>query len=260
MDAPAVPPHPTRVTKPLLVLFTGTTVPNVKEQHGDFDAHFRKAIGDAWDGPWTTVDAREDDAKLPAYDEVAGVIVTGSSSSVTTRETTPWMQRLEEWLRGAVKSGTPLLGVCFGHQILASALGGEVRKNVRGRRIGSLEVQKIADDPLLEGVPDRFVVNVSHSDHVAVPPPNVTPLVTADHDTLHAFAAGPNARAVQFHPEFHDGIVRGYIDARREILRSEGLDADALYQRVVDVPDARRILKNFVTHFVRRRTETRGEA
>ncbi len=244
-------------TKPLLVLFTGSAVETVKELHGDFDAHFRVAIGDAWTGPWATADAREisgkTEAKLPGYGELAGVIVTGSSSSVTDRVETPWMLQLEEWLRGAVTERLPLLGVCFGHQILASALGGEVRKNPRGRHIGSLVVRRDPDaqhDPLLDGLPDEFHANVSHRDHVAIAPPGIRRLITADHDDLHAFAAGPSARAVQFHPEFHDRIVRGYIGARREILQTEGLDPDALDRSVVDAPHARQILRNFVRHFV----------
>ncbi|MGZ3452336.1 MAG: glutamine amidotransferase [Polyangiales bacterium] len=239
-------------TKPLLVLFTGTTVPVVKDRFGDFDAHFKHAIGDAWSGPWATVDAREDAVKLPDFSSISGVIVTGSSSSVTLRAETPWMLRLEPWLRDAVCAELPLLGVCFGHQILASALGGEVRKNPKGRHIGSLSVRKVEDDPLFEGVPHTFEVNVSHQDHVALPPPNVRMLVTADHDPMHAFAAGNKARAVQFHPEFHEEIIRGYIGARREILKNEGLDADALLSRVIDPPYAKTILRNFVTNFVSR--------
>jgi GMP synthase (glutamine-hydrolysing) len=231
-------------------LFTGSTVPNVRERHGDFDAHFRTAIGDAWQGTWATVDSRVEGARLPELADLAGIIVTGSSSSVTDRDKEAWMPRLEGFLREAVTREVPLLGVCFGHQILASALGGEVRKNPRGRRIGSLSVRRVSDDPLLAGLPESFQVNVSHRDHVAIHPPNVRQLITADHDELHAFAAGPYARAVQFHPEFHDGIVRGYIEARRQILLDEGLDPDALDRAVVDVPDARRLLRNFVTNFV----------
>lgn len=239
-------------TKPLLILFTGTTVPLVKERHGDFDSHFRAAIGDAWTGPWATLDARDLSAPLPEPSELSGVIVTGSSSSVTDRLNEPWMPRLEGWLRGAVKDEAPLLGVCFGHQILASALGGEVRKNPLGRAIGSRMVRRVVDDPLLEGLPEAFEVNVSHRDHVAVPPPGTTKLVTADHDDLHAFSAGPVARAVQFHPEFSDQIVRGYIEQRMDILRGEGFDPERLHREVVDVPHARRLLRNFVTNFVRR--------
>jgi GMP synthase (glutamine-hydrolysing) len=237
--------------KPLLVVLTGTTVPVVKEKHGDFDAHFKLGVGDAWKHEWIAVDARDVGRALPKTSDVSGVIVSGSSSSVTERA--PWMLRLEDWLRGAVKDETPLLGVCFGHQILAQALGGEVKKNPAGRRIGTLQV-KLTDegarDPLLAGAPIALTVNVSHQDHVALVPPNMTKLVTADHDPMHAFAAGPMASAVQFHPEFHGDIVRGYITQRREILKGEGMDPDALLARAVDAPQAQALLRNFVTRFV----------
>jgi GMP synthase (glutamine-hydrolysing) len=240
--------------KPLVVVFTGTTLPNVKERHGDFDRHFRDVIGEAWSGPWASVDARDTTAPLPSFRSAAGFLVTGSSSSVTEREQEAWMPRLEAWLRDAVAAEVPLLGVCFGHQILASALGGEVRKNPAGRRIGRLEVARSdTDDPLLDGVPARFHVNVSHRDHVAVAPRGIRPLIVADHDPIHAFAHGPKARAVQFHPEFHEGVIRGYIEARREILRGEGLDPDLLEREIGEVPHAQRILRNFVTRFVAER-------
>src|SRR5213078_2357669 len=101
-----------------------------------------------------------------------------------------------------------------------------------------------------EGAARDLTVNVSHQDHVAIVPPNVTKLVTADHDPMHAFAAWPMASAVQFHPEFHGEIVRGYITQRREILKGEGLVPDALLARAVDAPQAQAILRNFVTRFV----------
>jgi GMP synthase (glutamine-hydrolysing) len=236
--------------KPLLVVFTGTTVPVVQAAFGDFDAHFRAGIGDAWHGPWASVDARDERAELPDPATVAGVIVTGSSSSVTERA--PWMLRLEAWLRGVVERETPLLGVCFGHQILAQALGGEVRPNPAGRRIGSISIRRVEDDPLFEGVPRELSVSVSHRDHVGVAPSGVRKLATADHDDLHAFAAGPRARAVQFHPEFHGEIVRGYIRTRRDLLKDEGLDPDALLAGVVDPPFGPVVLRNFVAHFVKR--------
>jgi GMP synthase (glutamine-hydrolysing) len=179
------------------------------------------------------------------------VIVTGSSHSVTERA--PWMLRLEAWLRDAVSAETPLLGVCFGHQILGQALGGEVRTNAAGRRLGTVEVTRTEDDPLFDGLPPAFAVNVSHRDHVAVPPPSVRGLVRAPHDALHAFAAGANARGVQFHPEFDQRIVRGYIDARRGVLRDEGHDPDALHHAAEDAPSGQVVLCNFVRHFVDRR-------
>jgi GMP synthase (glutamine-hydrolysing) len=238
------------MARPLVVIFTGSTVPDVKARFGDFDSHFRAAIAGAWEGQWSSVDARQEDAPLPDPDAVAGVIITGSAHSVTERA--PWMLRLEAWIRDAVAREMPLLGVCFGHQLIGSALGGEVRRNPRGRRIGTMKVRRTDEDPLLEGLPQEFDVNLTHQDHVSTAPAGIRKLITADHDDVHAFAVGNKVRAVQFHPEFHDGIIRGYISARRNILKDEGLDPDAIDANVMDAPHARRILHNFVRHFARR--------
>jgi GMP synthase (glutamine-hydrolysing) len=239
------------VPKPLLIVFTGTTVPIVRERHGDFDAHFRAGVGDAWAGPWATIDVRDEATPLPPLEDLSGLIVTGSASSVTERA--PWMLRVEGWLREAVERETPLLGVCFGHQLLASALGGEVRRNPAGRRLGSLQVRRVAEDPLLERVPEAFTANVSHQDHVGRAPDGIRLLVTAGHDPIHAFGVGRFARTTQFHPEFDGAIVRGYLEARRDQLRAEGMDPDALHEAAVDAPHARSLLPNFVRHFVMKR-------
>ncbi len=241
--------RPGRMThRPLLVLFTGTTIADVKTAFGDFDDQFRRGIGDAWRGTWARADARDEGVGLPDAAAFAGVIVTGSAASVTERA--PWILRLEAWLRSAVAREVPLLGVCFGHQVLAQALGGQVRRNPAGRRLGSIEIRRVGDDPLFEGVPQRLAVSVSHEDHVGVAPPDVRQLAAADHDELHAFAAGPRARAVQFHPEFQADVVRHYIASRREVLRGEGLDPDALLASVVEPPYGAVILRNFVRHLV----------
>lgn len=234
--------------KPLCVLVTGETVAVVRERHGEFRAFFERGIGEAWSHGYRAVDARSEDVSSRDFSEFSGVIVTGSPSSVTERA--PWMLRAEAALRTLVERRTPLLGVCFGHQLLASALGGEVRKNPAGRKLGTYTIRvRTKDDPMFEGLPEAFEVNVSHEDHVGIRPTrgDLVHLASTEHDEFHAFRVGDRAWGVQFHPEFSREITEGYVHARRELLQSLGLDPAAILERVRETPMGPRLLRNFVT-------------
>jgi GMP synthase (glutamine-hydrolysing) len=144
----------------------------------------------------------------------------------------------------------PLLGICFGHQLIAQALGGNVRKNPRGREIGTVEVTTLAPDPLFEGLPDRFLANATHVDTVADLPPGATVVASTALEPHAALAFGALVRGVQFHPEIDEGVMRGYVEVRRQRLREEGLDAEAILAQAADTPLGRELLRNFIRRFV----------
>ncbi len=231
----------------LLVLRTGDAVAEVAAHHGEFARWIAEATGDAWPGRWHEHDARGGGA-WPDVHAYAGVVVTGSSASVTERA--PWMLDTERWLRDAVEAGAAVLGICFGHQLLAQALGGEVQKNPRGREIGSVELTVAADDLLFEGLPPRFVVNATHLDTVAALPPGARSVATTALESHAVLSFAPRVRGVQFHPEICAAKMRGYLAVRRGAVVAEGLDADALVAQVVETPLSAELLRNFVRHFV----------
>ena len=238
----------------LIVLRAGDAAAPVAARRGEYFAWIRREAEGLWDGEWIEHDVRELDVPLPKATDAAGFIITGSSHSVTER--TPWMLRSEELVRELVGAGVPLFGICFGHQMIAEALGGKVAKNPRGREIGTVEVRRIAgtaSDPLLEGVPATFLANATHVDTVATLPPGARVLAETSLEPHAAYALGETTKCVQFHPEIDGDAMRGWLDARAEIVASEGLDPIAIRDRSVDAPHSAETIRNFVRHVVRKR-------
>lgn len=230
----------------LVIVQTGDPVASVVAARGDFARMIRGAIGDAWRGDYEVVDVR---VRLPpAPRGAAAFVITGSAASVPTRE--PWIVATEAWLRDVVREGTPTLGICFGHQLLAQALGGEVRVNPRGREIGTIHVARHVDDPLFDGVTATFAANATHVDTVVRLPPRAVSLASSALEAHHAIRFAEACYGVQFHPELDADLMRAYLDARRDVCGSEGLDTDGLRAAVTETPSSRRVLQNFVRRFV----------
>ena len=223
-------------------------------RHGGFPHWIRVAAGLGADEA-VAVDI-ERGAALPARDGFAGVIITGSAAMVTDRH--PWSETAATWLRDAAEAGLPLFGICYGHQLLAHALGGEVGDNPAGREMGTVELaleDAAAGDPLFAGLPARFPAQATHLQSVLRLPAGATALASSALDACHAFRWGEATWGVQFHPEFNAGVMRGYIAARADALAGEGLDHRQLLQAVRPAPLARRVLRRFV-HVAQHRART----
>jgi GMP synthase (glutamine-hydrolysing) len=156
------------------------------------------------------------------------------------------MLRAEELLRQIVFARTPFLGICFGHQMLAQALGGEVRKNPFGREIGTVRLARTADSSLFAELPRTFDVHQTHVDAVTRLPLGAEVLATTARDPVAAYRLGTRAHAVQFHPEMDADIIRGYVTARASIIRDEGGDPEALLAGIHDGTRGHDVLRNFV--------------
>ncbi len=230
--------------KPLLVVKCGSTLPELRARRGDYESWIVAGMGLA--PGRARVVAPAEGAELPDPRAAAAVVLTGSSAMVSAREA--WSERTADWLREVVAVGTPLLGICYGHQLLAHALGGRVGANPRGREIGTVEIELRAEarrDPLFGGLPERFAMQATHVESVLELPPEARLLAASQGDPHQAFAVGERAWGVQFHPEFDADVIRGYLEARSEILRREGLDADALLAAVRDSAEGRALLRRF---------------
>jgi GMP synthase (glutamine-hydrolysing) len=228
--------------RPLCVVVTGDPIESVRERGSDWRQLIREAVADGWNGPWSSVDVRKEPA-LPDPVSVSGLVVTGSASSVIERA--GWMLRTEDYLRRAISGNVPVFGICFGHQMLAQALGGRVEKNPLGREIGTVELEPIESDPLLADGAASYWVNMTHVDTVIELPRGARVLARTALDRHAAVRFAKSVWGVQFHPEIDGGVLREYVSARRAPLLSEGLDADAILGAARDTPEGAGVLRRF---------------
>ena len=230
--------------KRLLVVETGDPVPPLLGKRGPFRGWIAAGMGIA-EGQVDVLRVHEG-ARLPPPDQPAGVVVTGSPAMVSER--LPWSERAGRWLVDALAAGTPVLGICYGHQLLAQALGGRVGPNPAGRQMGTqrLELESHAvGDPLWSGFGEQGLVQVTHVESVLELPAGARLLARTSNDPHHAFAVGSRAWGLQFHPEFDAAVMRGYLEERRGLLEDDGQDADALLAAVVETPGAASLLARF---------------
>lgn len=230
--------------KTLLIVKLGSTFPELAAQRGDFEDWAAAGLGPLTASVQTVDPLRGD--PLPDYDSLAGVVVTGSHAMVTDRH--PWSEQTGQWLVGLLPREIPLLGICYGHQLLAHALGYRVDDNPRGVEVGTVPVYltaKAAEDPLFAGLPNPFLAHVSHRQSVLELPAGAAPLAWSEKEPHHAFRLGRCAWGVQFHPEFDPQIQLAYIRRETEELRAAGYDPDRLAQQVQPTPEAAGLLARF---------------
>jgi GMP synthase (glutamine-hydrolysing) len=230
---------------PILIIKVGSTLPSLRERRGDFEDWIREGM--ALEPEEVSVVDVTAGAALPDPASCPGAVVTGSHSMVT--EKAEWSERTAQWLAAAQAAGVPILGICYGHQLLAHAVGGEVADNPEGPEYGTVEAtleRPSQEDSLLRGLPIRLAVQASHSQSVIKLPKTAVHLAHTEKDPNHAFRIGERAWGIQFHPEFDADIMREYIAASRRLLEKSGQDPEAMHWAVQNTDISSAILQRFV--------------
>jgi GMP synthase (glutamine-hydrolysing) len=230
----------------IIIVKVGDTLPSLIPKKGDFEDWIIAGMGLERDEQ-TVIDVRKG-AALPTYEEISGIVITGSHDNVT--EHRDWSERVAKWLPKAVEEGIPTLGICYGHQLLAYALGGEVNDNPKGWEFGTVDVHLTAaagGDALLGGLETPIRVQVSHTQTVLRLPDKARCLAWSERDENQAFVSGDYVWGVQFHPEYDAEVVKEYISQYGTYLRRQGQDPVELIARSEDTSYGAEILRRFVS-------------
>lgn len=207
------------------------------------------------DRPWTSVRAPYEPlpSTLTPYE---ALIISGSAATVSPPPA--WASELMDLVRGAREANMPVLGICFGHQLLAAAVAGPTATGLAPRpEVGWTPVQILADDPLLEGVSEVFTAFVSHADEVHPTPPGLHVLARSSGCEVQAIRV-PGARmwGVQFHPEMPLDVCVSLVHWRAESAPELRLDIPAILADARDSSDlARAIFANFLREVDRAHAE-----
>jgi GMP synthase-like glutamine amidotransferase len=175
-----------------------------------------------------------DSSALPALDGYAALVVLGGPMGAHDDGVAPWLPVTRVLLREAVGTGVPVLGVCLGAQLLAAALGGQVRRGSDGPEVGPGLVAKrdvAADDRLFRSVPFTPDVVHWHWDEISELPAGATLLASSTRYPHQAFRVGERAWGLQFHVETTPEIVRRWAAEDAGPLASEGYDVAAAAER-----------------------------
>ena len=194
------------------ILETGKPPEALRGRFTDYPAMFADLLG-----PEFTVTAYDVQAgDLPASPEAhPAYLVTGSPAGVY--DELPWMAPLKAFLRAA-KGKAKLVGICFGHQIMAEAFGGKVEKSARGWGVGLQTLEVCGTAPFLGG--ERAVsIPASHQDQIVVQPP-ASRVIAANAFSPYGVLGYEDqpALSMQFHPEFTPDFAKALIEARRADL------------------------------------------
>lgn len=231
-------------SKPLAIIQMGRPPEDLRLAMGEQSDWMRAALANP-DLPVRVIKPHEGDP-LPGPAELAGAVLTGSWSMVTDRE--PWSERTAEWVRAAFKARVPLLGICYGHQLMAHAMGGVVDFHPKGREIGQHTIEFVADagnDALLGVLPARFTANLTHEQSVLAPPTGADVLARSRHDAHQILRYGPTAWSVQFHPEFTPALMSACLARRAPVFEAEGYDIAAMRAALAPTQDAAQLLSHF---------------
>ncbi len=227
------------------VLQAGRVPPEMADEHLDYDQLFVRLLGeDSFEyHHWAVLDGFMPDS----IDDADAWLITGSRFGAY--EDLPWIPPLEDFIREVYASEKPMVGICFGHQVIAQALGGKVEKFNGGWSVGRVEynLDESVWGSANHNSTDQTALLAFHQDQVVVAPDSAKTVGSTDFCEHAALLYGNQMLTIQPHPEFYSEFIGGLLEARRNILPEDIREgaAETLHQPIVREPIAD-TLRNFL--------------
>lgn len=233
----------------LTILQTGEVPDNLRHRFGPYPGMFERMFDQTGRGFAYEVVKVSAGEPLPDAGALEGVVLTGSSAGVY--DDLPWMEPLRDFIRDAYGKETPMLGICFGHQIMADALGGDVRKSEKGWGLGRHSYAVKAKPDFMRAAPTLLSVACSHQDQV-ITPPEEAEVILASEFTPNAGLVYRNGAALSFqpHPEFDDDYMLALAELRR------GRAPEEVVERAIasaTTPSDSREVAGYIARFLKER-------
>jgi GMP synthase-like glutamine amidotransferase len=220
----------------LAVLMTNTDETDFAQRHPKDAEKFATMI-EKVRPDWTVESFSVKDGVFPteisAFD---GIIITGSPASV--HDGTAWIERLEEVVRSAFTKGLPMFGACFGHQVIAQALGGRVGPNPEGWVFGIATAQSIAPPKWADGIATSFRQYAAHIEQVTELPKDAKIWASAPNCPVVGFTVGDQIFTTQNHPEMTHDFMQALVEEYGSKLPREVIERaqQSLSEPVDDAP------------------------
>ena len=228
----------------ITIVETGLISPERRAQHGSFPQMFERMISAA-DASASFATVRLIDGEgLPDPAGLEAILITGSSAGVY--DDLDWIAPLERFVRAAYEARTSMVGICFGHQLIAQALGGTVRKSEKGWGIGRHVYDVVPDNGAIEG--EKIAIACSHQDQVIEPPAGAATILHSTF-TPHAGLLYENGAvlSVQPHPEFTAAFAHVCCELRQgSVPEALVATARASLEQPLDHADLGRAIARFL--------------
>lgn len=228
-------------SRPIIgILECGRFSDEMTETHGSYSHLYSSILGtDVFDYRTFAVHLGD----RPTIDDADAWVVSGSRHGAY--EDHDWIPPTEKLLRNAYAAKQPIVGVCFGHQILAKALGGKVEKFKGGWKMGQMNYE--LEGPFNNAIDGQANLLAFHQDQVVELPKDATVIGKSEHCEYAALQYGQTAISIQPHPEFNDELVNDILVERGHLFPKE--DVDNAYQSLGDElhnPNVAKVLRNFI--------------